>query len=816
MKITVWLNLGLLISINAFSQTAIIITAEKKAVILGDLSINVGSNTTGLTFFPPANPMGEQTVPLSNLSSIEFRTQPITSNDRKYRSGTITSVDGNQMQGFILVQDRFSDGGASDICIEGIDQITGQSVTYQLTENIDHIEFVHLIDPAALETMQTPQDQRIYYSGSHRVKLYDKNGKFVEDKILTVEVIAPAFIKPNEPARFEFRFLPEGYDDAEAAQKVYQAYHEQGPFGAKWPSSRPYPHIRIGDKSSRTWSFYPSICLITPQNSIVPDPVSVRWKTYFPVESPQWRDTTPFETDAIRYQWLESLSLDHPTSNLVSGLQKLAGELQSASHPGKMLGKEYDTHTYQIKGPYNLLENPVAAGLEHGVHSEATAHAIEMEVTFKEAGVNRMFAQLNMNLEIRDIEVIPGGVVSGDMRKPRLKGTGDVVRTIGFDVEVGNEEQEQIAEPEINKSNTWIKTFGGSGNDAGWCVKQTSDRGYIVTGSRSGDVYLIKTNASGTVQWSRTFGGNCRDFGFCVQQTSDGGYIIVGRTASYGAGDKDVYLIKTDASGTEQWSRAFGGSSYDMGNSVQQTSDGGYIITGTTWSYGDGGSDVYLIKTNCSGTEQWSRTFGGSSDDMGLSVQQTSDGGYIIAGHTESFGAGDTDAYLIRTDISGIVLWHRTFGGSERDESNCVQQTSDGGYIIVGNTRSYDTINGDIYLISTDVSGNEQWCKTFGWDMEEEGYSVQQTSNGGYIIVGNTKSYGTLIGDIYLISTDISGNEQWCKTFGGDEAEDGWSVQQTSDGGYIIVGFTHSYGAGKSDILLIKTDANGNVHTEAP
>ncbi len=376
-------------------------------------------------------------------------------------------------------------------------------------------------------------------------------------------------------------------------------------------------------------------------------------------------------------------------------------------------------------------------------------------------------------------------------------------------------------------STTFMKTFGGTDYDKGSSVQQTTDGGYIIVGSTGSyfgttDVYLIKTDSEGNETWANSFGGTDYDEGSSVQQTTDGGYIIVGSTLSYQAADEiipepdyDVYLIKTDPTGNEIWSKPFGGTNNDKGSSVQQTTDGGYIIVGRTRSYdiaGNGG--VYLIKTDSEGNETWANSFGGTEiSDEGSSVQQTTDGGYIIVGSTGLNGNGmfDSDVYLIKTDPKGNEIWTKTFGGTDYVSGLSIQQTTDGGYIIVGGTWSFGVGSNDVYLIKTDSEGNETWSKTFGGTGIDLGRCVQQTTDGGYIIVGRTESFGAGYSNIYLIKTDSKGNEIWSKTFGVTDYAYGNSVQQTTDGGYIIVGRTILFGAGYFDVYLIKTDSEGNI-----
>jgi len=345
----------------------------------------------------------------------------------------------------------------------------------------------------------------------------------------------------------------------------------------------------------------------------------------------------------------------------------------------------------------------------------------------------------------------------------------------------------------------WTRTYGGSDDDRAKSVQQTTDGGYVITGwtqsfgAGGWDVYLVKTDADGDTVWTRTYGGSEDDYAYSVQQTTDGGYVIGGATTSFGAGFQDFYLVKTDPNGNALWTRTFGGGSYDRGESVQQTTDGGYIIAGHTQSFGAGNYDFYLVKTDSLGAALWTHTYGGGDRDFGRSVQQTTDGGYIIAGYTFSFGAGYYDAYLVKTDADGDTLWTRTYGASDDDFGLSAEQTTDGGYILVGGTSSFGAGSRDIYLVKTDANGDTLWTRTYGGSEWDQCPSVRQTTDGGYIVAGQTSSFGAGNEDVYLVKTDANGDTLWTRTYGGSESDYGESVQQTSDGGYIVAGWTGSY-----------------------
>ncbi len=328
--------------------------------------------------------------------------------------------------------------------------------------------------------------------------------------------------------------------------------------------------------------------------------------------------------------------------------------------------------------------------------------------------------------------------------------------------------------PGLLMAYTWERTFGGPGGDTGMEVRQTPDGGFIVAGQNQSfgteACNLIKVDRYGNEEWNRLFWGNGNTYCQSVHLTPDGGFMLSGPTGgSPGGGGPQTYLLKTDGLGNEVWSRILTGSGYRS----ELTSEGGYIITGSPYPWGYG--QTLLVKTDSNGIEEWRKTIA-SGGGWGQEVRQTSDGGYIIV---VNYGG-----VLIKTDPSGNKMWSKSYGVVHLGS---VQQAADGGYIAVGGD------NSDIYMIRTDPNGEEVWRTSFGgsgcW-----GRCIRGTSDGGYIVLGDCA-------DVRLIKLDTNENKEWEKTFGGSDWDEGWFVQETREGGYIMTGRTWPFG--QNDIYLI-------------
>jgi len=351
---------------------------------------------------------------------------------------------------------------------------------------------------------------------------------------------------------------------------------------------------------------------------------------------------------------------------------------------------------------------------------------------------------------------------------------------------------------------TFERTYkSGSPHNTGYAVQQTSDYGYAVLarcGTGADGIYFIRTDSLGDTLWTNWYSPTCGvGYSFKIHN----GFIITG-------GSQNLNLLRINSSGDSLWLKSFGGDSLDKGFGIAITEDSNFIIVGQTKSYGAGSSDVWLIKTDTSGNVIWTQTHGGINYDIGRCVKNTADRGFIIVGSTYSFGAGFRDIYLVKTDSLGDLLWFKTYGGGDYDWGYDVDVTMDSGYIIVGSTNSFGAWGQDVYLIKTDINGDTLWTKTYGGIDDDVGYSVAVTPDGGFIVAGDTESEGAGFSDVYLIKTDSLGDIMWSKTYGGSHNDGAYCVENTQDNGFIITGYTYSYPPDRK-VYLIKTDSSGNV-----
>ena len=356
----------------------------------------------------------------------------------------------------------------------------------------------------------------------------------------------------------------------------------------------------------------------------------------------------------------------------------------------------------------------------------------------------------------------------------------------------------------------WTKTIGGANKESGYSVQQTNDGGYIIAGMTNSfgagdyDVYLAKTNQQGDTLWTRTYGGALQDFASEVQQTADGGYIIIGGTKSFNNGIDDLYLIKTDDNGDTLWTKVFGGLWGDVGRSIKQDKDGNYIATGYTMSFDPGNADVWVLKFNETGDTLWTRRIGGSQEEYGASIIQSKNEGYIITGYTQSFGLNH-DVYLIRLDSSGDTVWTKHYGGQGSDFGEDVLELDDGGFIIAGYTTSYGIGDYDCYLVRVNLNGDTLWSKHYGGESDDKAYAIELFED-GFVLGGYTYNEGSTERDAFIIKTNFNGDTIWTKTIGGLYNDFGFDINKTNDNGLILTGEFDKYGDGNHDVWLVRID----------
>jgi hypothetical protein len=325
---------------------------------------------------------------------------------------------------------------------------------------------------------------------------------------------------------------------------------------------------------------------------------------------------------------------------------------------------------------------------------------------------------------------------------------------------------------------------------------------------------LILSVKAETAMWTKTYDRDISlDFAYSLVETSDGGYAIVGSTNYSVVGDFDFWLVKTDAFGNVEWNQTYGGPATDVPRTLVVTSDGGYAIAGTTDSFGAGNTDFWLVKTDGIGNVEWNQTYGAPTVETVGSLVVTSDGGYALTGGWNC-SAGGADFWLVKTDEYGNVEWNQTYGGADYDAASSLIVTSDGGYAIAGYTRSFGAGDRDFWLVKTDAAGNMEWNQTYGGVNADIAYSLVEISDGGYALAGTGDVANELwfeTGDFWLVKTDAAGNMEWNQTYGGVNADIAYSLVVTSDGGYAIAGITNSSGSEDGNFWLVKTDGIGNV-----
>ena len=372
----------------------------------------------------------------------------------------------------------------------------------------------------------------------------------------------------------------------------------------------------------------------------------------------------------------------------------------------------------------------------------------------------------------------------------------------------------------------WARTYAYGSDARAKSIQQTSDGGYIVVGwtrpssDQPEDIWILKLSQYGAVEWQKTYGGSGFDDAYSIQQTSDGGYIVAGRMSSFGAGSYDLWVLKLDSIGDIEWQKTYGGSVRDEAYSIQQTSDGGYIVAGRTLSFGAGGYDLLILKLSSIGGIEWQKTYGEDQNERAALIQQTNDGGYIVVGTTSYSYSMDitvADIWVLKLSSNGNIEWERTYGGPDQTYQSewaaSIKQTSDGGYIVAGYTKveGRGTNRRDVWVLKLSVTGFIDWQRIYdGGPIYpfESPYAIEQTNEEGYIVAGKMSSSGAGSDDLWVLKLGPTGDIEWQKTYGGSGSEQAYSIQQTSDGGYIVAGFESYY---EDKFLLVKLSSNGDI-----
>ncbi len=345
----------------------------------------------------------------------------------------------------------------------------------------------------------------------------------------------------------------------------------------------------------------------------------------------------------------------------------------------------------------------------------------------------------------------------------------------------------------------WDQVYGGKDADMAYSLIQTTDGGFAFAGitlyndpspaDHLSDMWLIKTDEKGLMQRNQTYGEVKfdDDFGCALIQTRDEGFTLASGK------NWDMWLVKTDRNGSIQWDKVYGGIKNDAATTLIQTTDGGFALVGTTSSYGAGGDDIWLVKTNTSGEIQWQKTYGSIYDDSASTLLQTDEGDLVLAGNVAS-SSPHLSTYLVKTNSSGVMKWNQTYDISNLSINYALIQTTDNGFGLAGWIHTSTSYNGQMWFMKTDNNGTAQWNQTYGGMKGEVAYDLIQTTEGGFALAGSTSSFSTGRQDMWLVKTDKNGYIQWNRSYGGTQKDYARVLLQTTDGGFVLLGTTESFG----------------------
>lgn len=353
----------------------------------------------------------------------------------------------------------------------------------------------------------------------------------------------------------------------------------------------------------------------------------------------------------------------------------------------------------------------------------------------------------------------------------------------------------------------WTATFGGAMVDSAYTLCQCADGGFMVVGHTNSagaggfDIYLVKTDAEGNFEWDKTYGDVDNDYGYYIIPSSHGGFIISGSIDRIGAWD--AYLVKIDTDGNVEWENTYGGVEFEYAMGLVQADDGGYVFTGTTWSSSET-SQIWLVKVDSAGNEEWSKEFGGTDYDYGVDLVETADGGFIISGYGYAGTEDGYEGYLVKTDSDGNEVWSELYGGPGTQHFHMVRELASGDYVVTGYSQGSGPTADDLWFVKVDATGGLLWDKIYGGDGTDEGNSICVTETGFYVI-GRTGSFGEGNADLWILETDEAGDTLSTMTLGGALSDGGIGAGIVEDSNIIIAGWTASFGQGSiSDFWLLK------------